>query len=117
MGITMLELISIIAAIAVLILTPIEVNKVQKGWVRKNFKGTPAEFAAAYRKQLTAMIALGIVFGILNVALGIVEEVPYENYVKFFAALLWFGVSGISYASRQKLAPLAAGAAPPANTN
>jgi hypothetical protein len=104
----MLELISIVASIAVLILTPIEVGKIQRGWVRKNFKGTPAEFLVAYKRQLTLFVWLGIVLGILDIGLGIVEETPYENYVKYFAALLWFGVSGVSYYCRNKLA-----AAPP----
>ena len=41
---------------------PIEMNKIQKGWVRKNFKGTPAEFRVAYRKQLTLLLVIGLVF-------------------------------------------------------
>jgi hypothetical protein len=102
----MIELIALIAAIAVLILTPIEVAKIQKGWVRKSFKGTHEQFVAAYRKQLTFMIWIGVVLGVLNIGLGVIEQTPGENYVKYFAGLLWLGVSAMSYFSRNKLAAM-----------
>ena len=47
----MLELISILAALIVCILIPIEVGKIRNGWVRKQFAGDRSKFLAAYRKR------------------------------------------------------------------
>ena len=104
----MLELIALVAAIAVLIMTPIEVGKIQKGWIRKSFKGDHAAFVAAYMKQLKFLTIIGIALGIINIGLGVVETTPYENYVKYFAGLLWLAVSVVSYLSRNKLAAMPA---------
>ena len=100
----MLELIAIVAAAAICILTPIEVGKIQKGWMRKNFKGTHEQFIVAYGKQLTIMMYVGVVFAIFNVGLGIFEERAGENYIKYFAGALWFAVSAISFIYKGKLA-------------
>jgi hypothetical protein len=100
----MIELLVIIAGLAVIILTPIEVNKIQKGWVRKSFKGTHAEFVTAYRKQLLVMTWLGGVLGVAYVGLGLIADRQYEDIAKFVIAALWLGVGGISYFSREKLA-------------
>ena len=113
----MIELIAIIAGIAVLILTPIEVNKIKNGWMRKNFKGSQADFLVAYRKQLMILTVVGAIFGAFNIFLGVVEETPGENYVKYFAAALWFAVSGMSYWGRTQLASVAPASVPPPANN
>ncbi len=43
----MLELISIVAALALCILIPIEVGEIRGGWVRQSFAGDQARFLAA----------------------------------------------------------------------
>ena len=58
----MIELISIIASIAVLVLIPVEVGKIQKGWVRKNFKpayeklGASSDSDTPEKKELRAIL-------------------------------------------------------------
>jgi hypothetical protein len=100
----MIELLVIIAAIAVLILTPIEVNRIQKGWVRKSFKGSHAEFIKAYRKQLLLMTWLGGVMGVAYVGIGLITEREYSDIAKYVIAVLWLAVAGMSYFMREKLA-------------
>lgn len=97
------ELMVILAGVAVLILTPIEVNKIRTGWVRKGFKGTHTEFVAAYRKQLYVMIWFGAALGLAYVGLGLIEERAGENYVKFLIAVLWIAIGVLSYFMREKL--------------
>jgi hypothetical protein len=99
-----IELLVIIASIAVLILTPIEVNKIKNGWVRKNFKGTHADFVVAYRRQLTMIMWFGGVLGLAYIGLGIIEEREYSDLVKFGIAALWLAVGVMSYFMREKLA-------------
>ena len=55
----MIELISIIASLAICILIPIEVGKIRSGWVRKKVAGDRPKFLAAYRSQLKLLIAKG----------------------------------------------------------
>ena len=43
----MIELISIVASLVVCILIPIEVGRIRRGWVRKNFAGDRGKFLAA----------------------------------------------------------------------
>jgi hypothetical protein len=109
----MIEILVIIAAIAVLILTPIEVNKIKTGWVRKSFKGTPAEFVTAYRKQLLIMIWFGGVMGLAYVGLGFLAEREDSDIAKFVIAALWLAVGAMSYFMREKLASVAPPLPPP----
>lgn len=112
----MIELIAIIAGIAVLILTPIEINKIKNGWVRKNFKGSQQDFLNAYRKQLMLLTIVGAIFGVFNIAMGVLTEVPGDNYVKFFAGALWFAVAGVSYWGRGQIVNVAPAQLPPPTT-
>jgi hypothetical protein len=73
-GDTMLELISIIAGLAVCILIPIELGKIRKGWVHKKFAGDRPRFLAAYR------------------------------VVKVVGAVIWLTVSGLSFNALRELA-------------
>ncbi len=86
----MIELIAILAGIAVLILTPIEINKIKKGWMRRTSRARSRISWSPIARQLMILIVVGLVFGVFNIALGFVEERPGENYVKFFAGVLWF---------------------------
>jgi hypothetical protein len=60
----MLEIIALVAAVVVIVWTPIEAAKVRGGWVRGNFKGTAEDFRARYRKQIAFTGWLGIKLGI-----------------------------------------------------
>jgi hypothetical protein len=100
----MLELISILAALVVCILIPIEVGKIRNGWVRKQFAGDRPKFLAAYRKQLKMLMWLGLVFGVLGIGLAFVEAQRGEAIVKLVAAVIWFAVSGISFFALRQLA-------------
>jgi hypothetical protein len=100
----MIELLVIIAGIAVVILTPIEVGKIEKGWVRKSFKGTHADFVKAYRKQLMFMMWFGGFLGVAYIGLGLIAERQYEDIAKYVIAAIWFAVGAMSYYCREKLA-------------
>ena len=100
----MLELISILAALVVCILIPIEVGKIRNGWVRKQFAGDRPKFLAAYRKQLRMLTWLGLVFGVLGIGLAAIEANHGEAIVKLVAAVIWFAVSGISFIALRQLA-------------
>jgi hypothetical protein len=99
----MLELISIVASLVICVLIPIEVGKIRNGWVRKNFAGDRPKFLAAYRKQLRMLMWLGLVFGVLGVALAPLEDNPGERVVKVIAAAIWFVVSVLSFTSLRTL--------------
>ena len=103
----MIELISIVASLALCILIPIEMNKIRNGWVRKNFAGDRPKFLAAYRKQLKLLMWLGLVFGVLSVALAPLERHPGEPTVKVIAGIIWFVVAGLSFSSLRTLARVA----------
>ena len=104
----MLELISILASIAVLVLTPIQTAQVCAGKINPKYKGTPQAYVAAVRKQIGLMIWVGAVFGVLDLVLMFLASEPGEWIVKLVAAALWIGVSGVSFYSSQKLAGLPA---------
>jgi hypothetical protein len=104
----MIELISILASLAVLILTPIQTAQIVAGKISPKFKGTPQAYAAAFRKQIGLLVWLGAVFAVLNVVLIFISTEPGEWIVKLIAAVLWAGVSAVSFFSSQKLARLAA---------
>ena len=99
----MLELIAIIAALAICILTPFEVRRIRSGWVHKKFAGDRAKYIAAYRKQLTILIFMGAIFGVLGIVFALVATRPDETTFKIVAALIWFAVSGICFVSRRML--------------
>lgn len=104
----MLELISIVASLVVLILTPIQTSQIVAGKIPPKFTGKPQAYAAAFRKQISLLIWLGAVFAVLNLILIFISTEPGEWIVKLVAGLLWAGVSGVSYFSSQKLAKYAA---------
>jgi predicted Na+-dependent transporter len=100
----MIELISIIASLVVCILIPIEVGRIRRGWVRKNFAGDRGKFLAAYRKQLKLLMWLGLVFGVLEIGLALIETHAGERTVKFVAAVIWLAVFCISFTALRTLA-------------
>ena len=100
----MIELISIVASLVVCILIPIEVGRIRRGWVRKNFAGDRGKFLAAYRKQLKLLMWLGLVFGVLEIGLALIEAHPGERPVKLVAAAIWLAVFCISFTALRILA-------------
>jgi hypothetical protein len=104
----MIELISILAAFAVLILTPIQTAQICAGKISPKYKGTPEAYAAAFRKQIGLLVWLGAVFAVLNFVLIFVATEPGEWIIKSVAAALWLGVSAVSFYSSRKLAKLSA---------
>src|SRR5258708_16031033 len=100
----MIELISIIAALIVCILIPIEMTKIRNGWVRKQFAGDRPKFLAAYRKQLRMLTWLGLVFGVLGIGLAAIEANHGEAIVKLVAAVIWFAAPAISFIALRHLA-------------
>jgi hypothetical protein len=99
----MIELISIVASLIVCIVTPIEVRKIRGGWVKPKFAGDRDKYLQAYNRQLGALTLAGVVFGILYVGLAFIETEPGENVVKLIAAVIWFAVAVICFASRRSL--------------
>jgi len=102
----MIELISIICSLAICVLTPIEVSRIRRGFVAKKFAGDREKYLAAFRKQLTLLIWLGIAFGVLSFGLAFLETRPGESVVKFVAAAIWLAVAGICFVSRRMLPPV-----------
>jgi hypothetical protein len=100
----MLELISIIAAVIVCIMIPVEVGKVRKGWVHKKFAGDRPRFLAAYRKQLRMLMWLGLVFGVLGLGLAALEANHGEAIVKVVGAAIWLIASGLAFNALRMLA-------------
>jgi len=103
----MLELISIICSLAICILTPIEVHQIRTGRVRKGFAGDRAKYIAAFDKQLSWLMWVGLVFGILTLGLAFIEKRPGEAVVKIVAAIIWFAVACITYIAHRQLAGMA----------
>ena len=103
----MLELISIICSLAICILTPIEVYKIRAGRVRKGFAGDRAKYVAAFDRQLTGLIWVGLAFGILTLGLAFIEKRPGEAVVKIVAAIIWFAVACITFIAHRQVAGMA----------
>jgi hypothetical protein len=103
----MLELISIIAALTLCILTPFEVGKIRKGWVRKKFGDDRQKFIVAYQRQLNFFTWLGLGFGVLVLATAFLEAEPGEAAVKTIAAVIWFVLAVVCFVSRRRLPPTA----------
>lgn len=99
----MLELIALIAALAVCVWTPIEARKVRDGWMRKNFQGTREEFVTKYRRQLTVIGWVGLVLGTLNLVLALVASSEPGMIVKLIAGIIWLMAGGISLWCRRIL--------------
>jgi hypothetical protein len=104
----MIELISILASIVLLFVTPFQTAQICAGKISPKYKGTPEAYAAAFRKQIGLMVWLGAVFAVVNFVLIFIEPEPGEWIVKLVAAMLWLGVFGVSLHSRQRLAKLPA---------
>ena len=108
----MIELISIVASLAVIVLMPIQTAQIRAGKIGKRFKGTREQYAAAFGKQLRLLLWLGPIFGTLNLVAAFVETEPGEWVVKLVAAMLWFGVFGVAALSLRKLTNVPAAATP-----
>jgi hypothetical protein len=100
----MLEIIALVAALVLCVWTPIETRKVRNGWVRKKFKGTPAEFVTAYRRQLHVFTWVGGVLGLGNITLAaILDAGDPRQIVKIVAGGIWLVAAAISFYSRRQL--------------
>ena len=99
----MLELIAMVAGLAVCVWLPIEMSKIRKGWVHKKFAGDRPKFLAAYRKQIRTMMWLGLVLGVAGIGLALVEDRPGGSIIKLVGAAIWLAVSGIAYISVRAL--------------
>ena len=104
----MLELISIIASIVLIVVTPIQTAQICAGKISPKYKGTPEAYAAAFRKQIGLLVWLGAVFAVLNLVLIFIASEPGEWIVNLVAAMLWLGVFAVSFHSRRRLAKLPA---------
>jgi hypothetical protein len=104
----MIELISILASLALLVLTPFQTAQICAGKISPKYKGTPQAYAAAFRRQVGLFVWLGAIFGVLDLLLIFISTEPGEWIVKLVAAVLWLGVAAVSFHSRQKLAKLPA---------
>jgi hypothetical protein len=104
----MLELISIVASIALIILTPIQTSQIVAGKFSPKLKTSPAAYVAAFRKQIGMLVWLGAVFAVLNLLLIFISTEPGEWLFKLIGAVLWAAVAGVSFFSNQRLAKLPA---------
>ena len=102
----MLEIISILASLALIVITPMQTSQICAGKFSPKMKVTPAVFVTSFRRQVVMLTWLGAVFGVANIVLMFMETEPGENIVKGVAAALWFGVAGVSYYSSRRLAGL-----------
>ena len=102
----MLELIAMVAGLAVCVWLPIEMGKIRKGWVHKKFAGDRPKFLAAYRKNVRVMMWLGLVLGVAGIGMALIEARQGEAIVKLIGAAIWFAVSGIAFTSLRTLAQI-----------
>ncbi len=107
----MVALIGLLACLIACIALPFQAAKMRTGWTPKTFAGTPAQYAAAFRKQLAILEWVGLGFGALELLMIAIETVPGEWIVKPIAGLLWLTLSGICFVYGRALANLAAPAA------
>ena len=103
----MIELISIVASLALCILIPIEVSKIRNGWVRSTFAGDRPKFLAAYRRQLNLLKWMGLGLSVLSIALAPLETHAGEPTVKVIAGIIWFVVAGLCFSALRSLAKVA----------
>jgi hypothetical protein len=100
----MIELIGIVCCIAAIIGLPIQTAKIRTGWMPKRFKGTFADYLAAYRKQLNMLVWVGVVLGAINIVLAVIPQgTPNEWIAKAVSAGLWFVLGALSYFSKRSL--------------
>ncbi len=71
--------------------------------MHKKFAGDRAKHIAAYRKQLTILIFMGAIFGVLGIVFASIATRPGEATVKIVAAVIWLAVSCICFVSRRML--------------
>ena len=102
----MLELIAMVAGLAVCVWLPIEMSKIRKGWVHEKFAGDRPKFLAAYRKQIRSMVWLGLILGVAGIGLAAIADQRAESIVKLIGAAIWFAVSGIAFTSLRALAQM-----------
>lgn len=99
----MLEMISIIASLAICIITPIEVAKIRRGWIRRKFGTDRVAFITAYQRQLKLLTWLGGVFGVLSLLTALLENEPQEAVLKLVGTVIWAAVGVICFVSRRQL--------------
>jgi len=99
----MLELIAIVGGVVLLFYLPHEANKVRNGWMRRRFKGPPAEFRAAYAKWLKSFGTIGIVLGCVGIVLAPLAPERGEWVFKLLGAAIWFGVAAVAFRQRARL--------------
>jgi hypothetical protein len=99
----MLELIAMVAGLAVCVMMPFEMAKIRRGWVHKKFAGDRPRFLANYRKQTRMLMWLGLVFGVAGIGLALVEDRPGGSIIKLVGAAIWLAVSGIAFTSLRAL--------------
>jgi hypothetical protein len=102
----MLELIAMVAGLAVCVWMPIEMGKIRKGWVHKKFAGDRPKFLAAYRKNIRVMMWLGLIFGVSGIGMALLEARQGVVIVKLIGAAIWFAVAGIAFTSLRTLAQI-----------
>ncbi len=102
----MLELIAMVAGLAVCVWMPLEMSKIRKGWVHKKFAGDRPKFLAAYRKNIRSLMWLGLVLGVSWIGLAAIADQRAESIVRLIGAAIWFAVSGIAFASLRALAQI-----------
>lgn len=102
----MLELIAMVAGLAVCVWMPIEMGKIRKGWVHKKFAGDRPKFLAAYRKQTRAIMWVGLVVGVSGIGLAALAGQGAEAIVKLIGAAIWLAVSGVAFTSLRTLAQI-----------
>jgi hypothetical protein len=100
----MLEIIALVAAVVVIVWTPIEAAKVRGGWVRRSFKGTAEDFRARYAKQLAVMGWVGVVLGAFYIGLAILDgrQGP-ALYVKLGIGAAWIAAGAVSFWCRARM--------------
>ena len=99
----MLELIAIVGGFFLLFYLPYETNKVRNGWVRKRYKGAPADYPGANAKGLKSFTTIGIVLGCAGIVLAPIAQQSGEWIFKLLGAAIWFGVAAVAYHQRGKL--------------
>lgn len=113
----MLEIISLVCAIALCFWMPSETRKVLGGWMNPRFKGDHAAFLKAHRKQLSLMFGFGVAIGIAMAVIAAIEFAENEDRlrgaVKLGIAVVWSAVALVSHRLRARFdAAMAAGTIP-----
>ncbi|HWD26654.1 MAG TPA: hypothetical protein VG387_05790 [Rhizomicrobium sp.] len=100
----MIEFIGIVACVIACIGIPFQTSKVRAGYMPPNYKGTAADYRAAYLKQVAMLMWVGLVFGVLLLGMVFLPvDKPYEWIAKAVSAALWFTMSALGFFSRRAL--------------